>query len=61
MQLSLLLLSSVLTWVKILAVEKSSVVRDLINVLVTAMNNADGTPFPETSPIQTHNLWSSMK
>ena len=39
-----------------LAVEKSLDALDLINVLVIAINNAAGTPFPETSPITKQNL-----
>ena len=54
-------LSSSFTWVRMLAVDGSSVARDLISVLVTAMNKAAGTPFPDTSPMQKHNLSSSMK
>ena len=55
------LASSVLTWLRMLAGERSLAARDLINVLVTAMNNAAGTPFPDTSPTQKQKWLSSIR
>ena len=52
-------LSSSLTRVTMLAGDESSAACVLIIVFVTAMNNAAGTPFPETSP-STRQISSSL-